>query len=159
MFDMNTNTLLKKSAHQAVAAKVSVVLATLLGVFSLSSQAQQSSAQFDVVINLQNSGGSPIAGLCLSGTSVGTLGTTVNVDCMTGTAANFSGTAANFSGNTLSLPWATIQNNSSYRFMLGTYGVTELLDTVDNFTGVSTIITWRTMNLIDRHYLEMMVHW
>lgn len=43
--------------------------------------------------------------------------------------------------------------------MLGTYGVTELLDTVDNFTGVSTIITWRTMNLIDRHYLEMMVHW
>lgn len=152
MFDMNTNTLLKKSAHQAVAAKVSVVLAALLGVFSLSSQAQQSSAQFDVAINLQNSGGLANAGLCLSGTSIGTLGTTVNVDCMTGTAVNFS-------GNTLSLPSAKIQNNSSYHFMLNTYGVTELLDTADNFTGVSNIITWRTINLSDRDYLELMVHW
>ena len=149
---MNTNTLLKKSAHQAVAAKVSVVLAALLGVFSLSSQAQQSSAQFDVAINLQNSGGLANAGLCLSGTSIGTLGTTVNVDCMTGTAVNFS-------GNTLSLPSAKIQSNSSYRFMLNTYGVTELRDTVDNFPGVSNIITWRTINLSDRDYLELMVHW
>jgi hypothetical protein len=73
MFDMNTNTSLKKSEHQAVAAKVSVVLAALLGVFSLSSQAQQSSAQFDVVINLQNSGGSPNASLCRSASGVGLL--------------------------------------------------------------------------------------
>lgn len=152
MFDMNANTLLKKSEHQAVAAKVSVVLAALLGVFSLSSQAQQSSAQFDVVINLQNSGGSPIAGLCRSGTSVGTIGSTVSVDCMTGNTANFS-------GNTLSLPSATVQNIGSYRFMLNSYGVTELLDTVDNFSGVSTIITWRTIYLSHRDYLEMMVHW
>jgi hypothetical protein len=152
MFDMNANTLLKKSEHQAVAAKVSVVLAALLGVFSLSSQAQQSSAQFDVVINLQNSGGSPIAGLCRSGTNVGTIGSTVSVDCMTGNTANFS-------GNTLSLPSATIQNIGSYRFMLNSYGVTELLDTVDNFSGVSTIITWRTIYLSNRDYLEMMVHW
>lgn len=152
MFDMNTNTLLKKSEHQAVAAKVSVVLAALLGVFSLSSQAQQSSTQFDVVINLQNSGGSPIAGLCRSGTNVGTIGSTVSVDCMTGNTANFS-------GNTLSLPSATIQNIGSYRFLLNSYGVTELLDTVDNFSGVSTIITWRTIYLSHRDYLEMMVHW
>ncbi len=152
MFDMNANTSLKKSEHQAVAAKVSVVLAALLGVFSLSSQAQQSSAQFDVVINLQNSGGSPIAGLCRSGTSVGTMGSTVSVDCMTGNTANFS-------GNTLSLPSATIQNIGSYRFMLNSYGVTELLDTVDNFSGVSTIITWRAVYLSHRDYLEMMVHW
>lgn len=152
MFDMNANTLLKKSEHRAVAAKVSVVLAALLGVFSLSSQAQQSSAQFDVVINLQNSGGSPIAGLCRSGTSVGTIGSTVSVDCMTGNTANFS-------GNALSLPSATIQNIGSYRFMLNSYGVTELLDTVDNFSGVSTIITWRAIYLSNRDYLEMMVHW
>jgi len=145
MFDMNANTLLKKSEHQAVAAKVSVVLAALLGVFSLSSQAQQSSAQFDVVINLQNSGGSPIAGLCRSGTNIGTIGSTVSVDCMT--------------GNTLSLPSATIQNIGSYRFMLNSYGVTELLDTVDNFSGVSTMITWRAIYLSHRDYLEMMVHW
>ena len=152
MFDMNANTLLKKSEHQAVAAKVSVVLAALLGVFSLSSQAQQSSAQFDVVINLQNSGGSPIAGLCRSGTNIGTIGSTVSVDCMTGNTANFS-------GNTLSLPSATIQNIGSYRFMLNSYGVTELLDTVDNFSGVSTMITWRAIYLSHRDYLEMMVHW
>jgi len=145
MFDMNANTSLKKSEHQAVAAKVSVVLAALLGVFSLSSQAQQSSAQFDVVINLQNSGGSPIAGLCRSGTNIGTIGSTVSVDCMT--------------GNTLSLPSATIQNIGSYRFMLNSYGVTELLDTVDNFSGVSTMITWRAIYLSHRDYLEMMVHW
>ena len=152
MFDMNANTLLKKSEHQAVAAKVSVVLAALLGVFSLSSQAQQNSAQFDVVINLQNSGGSPIAGLCRSGTNVGTIGSTVSVDCMTGNTANFS-------GNTLSLPSAMIQNIGSYRFMLNSYGVTELLDTVDNFSGVSTMITWRAIYLSHRDYLEMMVHW
>lgn len=57
------------------------------------------------------------------------------------------------------MPSATIQNIGSYRFMLNSYGVTELLDTVDNFSGVSTMITWRAIYLSHRDYLEMMVHW
>lgn len=146
-----TITLLGKPAHRAIAAKVSVALAALLGVWVLPSQAGQSSGQFPVTINLQNSGGLPNAGLCRSRTTIGTFGTKVIVDCLTGTVVNFSGDAS-------SLPWATVRDNS-FRFMLNSYGVVGLQGTLDNYAGMGTVTTWRTINLSDYDYLELMVHW
>ena len=148
---MNKITLHEKSAHQAVAAKASIVLAALLGVWAVPSQAAQSTGQFAVTINLQNSGVLPNAGLCRSSTSIGTFGTTVIVDCLTGTVVNFTGTSS-------SLPWATVQENS-FRFMLNSYGAVGIPVTLDNYAGVGTITTWRTIKLNDRDYLELMIHW
>jgi hypothetical protein len=148
---MKNITLYKNTDHRASAANASAALAALLGVWVLPSQAAQSIGQFPVMINLQNSGGLPNAGLCRSRTSIGTFGTTVIVDCLTGTVVNFTGNASN-------LPWATVQDNS-FRFMLNSYGAVGLPGSLDNYAGVGTITTWRIIKLSNRDYLELMIHW
>jgi hypothetical protein len=141
----------KALSHQAAAAIKLLLLAALLGGWVLPSQAKQASAPFTVSINLQtNSGALPNTGICRSTSMVGAFGTTVTVYCATGAIASFSGDPS-------TLPWTTKQD-SSYRYVTQVSRGSELLGTLDIYTG-GTVTTWRMINLAHRDYLEMMVHW
>jgi hypothetical protein len=137
--------------RRAAAAEKLLFLAALLGVWVFPSQAAQTSAPFNLTINLQNSGGRiPNSGLCRSTSMIGTFGSTITVYCS-------SGAIADFSGDPSTLPWTTKQD-SSYRFVTQVSRAGELLGTIDIYTG-GTITSWRMIRLVDRDYLEMMVHW
>jgi len=81
---------------------------------------------------------------------IGTFGASMTVYCATGTIASFSGDPS-------TLPWTTKQD-SSYRFVTQVSRAGELLGTIDIYTG-GTVTSWRVIRLVDRDYLEMMVHW
>lgn len=143
---MNKTSYVGVHVPQASAAKA-FALAALLFFWALPSQAAQSNTQFTLTINLQ----SPNAGLCQSGTRIGTFGATVTVVCTTGTAEKFS-------GNIASLPTTTADDNS-YRFLTQISRSGEPLGTVDSYVGIGTVTSWRVVNLDNQDYLEMMVHW
>jgi hypothetical protein len=137
--------------RQAVATKKLLILAALLGVWTLPSQASQISTPFALTINLQNNNGSlPNAGLCRSSSIIGTFGSTMTVYCSTGVITSFSGDPSSF-------PWTTKQD-SSYRFVTQVSRAGETLGTIDINTG-GTVTSWRVIRLANRDYLEMMLHW
>lgn len=137
--------------RRAASAEKLLMAAALLGVWVLPSHAAQTSAPITLTINLQNSGSSiPNSGLCRSTSMIGTFGSTMTVYCS-------SGAIADFSGDPSTLPWTTKQD-SSYRYVTQVSRAGELLGTIDIYTG-GTITSWRMIRLVDRDYLEMMVHW
>lgn len=150
---MSNITLLVKFVHRAVAANALILLAALLGVWSLPSQAGQSNGSFVVSINLNGGGpgGTSNTALCRSSSGIGAFGATLTVVCSNGAIVNLS-------GNTSNLPWTTTQD-SSYRYMLNVYSAGQPLGVVDIYTGVGTVTTWRMIKLNHQDYLEMMLHW
>jgi len=147
---MNKATHFKAHTRRAVSVKKLLLLAALLGAWVLPSQAAQTSAPFNLTINLQNSSSMPDSGLCRSTSMIGTFGSTMTVYCS-------SGAIASFSGDPSTLPWTTKQD-SSYRFVTQVSRAGELMGTIDIYTG-GTVTSWRVIRLTDRDYLEMMVHW
>ena len=118
----------------------------LMGNWAAPAFAGTAQTSFAVQINLQNE-----AGLCRSGTSIGTFGAAVTVVCNTGARADFS-------GDTTNAPWTSMQD-SSYRFVTQVSRAGESLGTVDSYTGGGTVTSWRIFSLANLDYLEMMVHW
>jgi len=150
--------LLEKSVLRITAANILPILAAaLLCAWAIPGHAGQSTGQFPVTINLQNSsasapGAAPNTALCRSGTMVGAFGSSVTVVCSTGAVVSSAGTGAS------NLPWTTMPDNT-YRFMFSAYRDGDQYRTVDNYSGAGTIASWRRIKLNDRDYLEMMLHW
>jgi hypothetical protein len=143
-----------KSIDHAVAANSLALLAALLYVSPISSEAAQGSRPFTVTINLLSSdpsGGTANSATCRTSSGVGVFGATLTVVCSTGAFVNYS-------GNSSTLPW-TKTPSSAFRYLIAPYGAGLPLGTIDSYTGVGTITTWRTIHLDHQDYLEMMVHW
>lgn len=147
--------LLEKRFIRSGAANTLMVLAALLVFWAPAGQAGQSSGRFDVAINLQSSGGAPATApttvLCRSGSGIGAFGSTLTVNCATGTIA---GVAEGFAN----LPWTSLQE-SSYRYLLNVYQEGRQLGSVESNIGAGTVTSWRLIKLNHQDYLEMMLHW
>ena len=150
MIDNVINRALKKPA---VAAAV-CVLAALLFLWPSFARAAQDNGQFSVRIALQ-SNQQQNSGLCRSAAQIGAFGLVVIVECDTGAIASYD-------GNPTDLPWTTMQDNSSFRFVANVTRAGELLgslDKYDSFAEAGTITSWRLVKLDKMSYFEMMKHW
>jgi len=136
----------KNISHQRIAAKV-LTLAAILFLWASPVQAAIRSAQFDVSINLLSDAIST-KGLCLTHTGSGTFGATITYVCSTGTTVDISTNQAD-----------TPVRGDAYRFLTHIIKAGVSLGTVDSYSGGGTITSWRMVNLANREYLEMMVHW
>ena len=150
MPDNVLNRALKKSAVAAVVC----VLGALLVLWPSFARAAQNNGQFSVRITLQ-SNQQQNSGLCRSASQIGAFGIVVIVECDTGTIASYD-------GNPTDLPWTTMQDNSSFRFVANVTRAGELLgplDKYDSFAEAGTITSWRLVKLDKMSYFEMMMHW
>lgn len=140
---MNKNVYRRTLTFLGVAARV-FALAALLGLWASHSQAAQSSAQFTVSINLLAASPQPgeprQTGFCQKSTGAGAFGATVTFVCTTGAMVDIS-------------------PDGPYRFVTNISIDGRPLSTVDSYTGIGTITSWRVVNLANLDYLEMMVHW
>ena len=127
------------------------MFAALLGIWALPGQAAQTNGSFPVSINLLSGGGPSNTALCRSSSGIGAFGTALTIVCSNGTVVNYPGDPSN-------LPWINTQD-SSYDYFLTVYSAGQPIGTVDSYTGVGTVTTWRMINLGHQDYLEMMVHW
>ncbi len=127
--------------HAAVARFF--VLAALLVLWVPPSQAALSNGQFSVSINLlmgnPQTGEAQQTGFCKESTGTGNFAAAVTYVCSTGTVVDVSPTGA-------------------YRYVTVFRGG-KLWGTVDSYTGIGTITSWRVVSLTDLDYLEMMVLW
>ena len=132
-------------SYQMVAARVLTLSATLF-LWASPIQAAISSSQFEVSINLLSDTSSN-KGLCISKSS-GPFSATITYVCTTGTTVDISSSKA---GKPV--------RGDAYRFLTHISKAGISLGTVDSYSGGGTITSWRMVNLANREYLEMMVHW
>jgi len=128
-----------------------ILIAALLTLWASPGHAAQSSAQFIVLINFNNQGEPPNAGLCRSSARVGVFGEAVTVICS-------SGKIVPFSGDTSELPWSPAQDGS-YRFVALAPQSYESLGEISSYAGVGTVTSWRVVRLSNMDYLELMIGW
>ncbi len=151
MKNISLQNVTKKSAGAAVFSG----LAALLVLWASNTHAAQANGGFSVLINLQSSQQQQNSRLCRSGTQVGTFGAAMIVECATGTAASYA-------GNPSDLPWTTMLDNSSYRFVTNVDqygGLFGIIDRYDSYAEAGTVTTWRKVRLDKMNYFEMMLHW
>lgn len=123
--------------------------------YALPINAAQLSGQFNVTVNLLNSGSpntnAPKSGFCRSTNAPGSFGATVTVVCATEAVVDIS---PNKNADSF-LP----THGGAYRYMIQANRGSELLDIIDSYVGVGSIASWRVIKLADREYLEMLVDW
>lgn len=123
--------------------------------------AAQSTAQFSVTVDLQGGPGSPGSPLpssqsafCRLTNMPGAFGATVVVVCSTGVVVDETTPATTTPGSSRApLP------SGAYRFATQVNREGLIIDQRDIYSGLGTITSWRRVNLIDRDYTEMTVHW
>lgn len=116
------------------------------------SMAAQSSNAFNVVVRLNNPAAPPPldSAFCRSSTGRDYFGATVTVVCATGAVVDI---AALGDG----MPWKPT-HGGAYRFITQFSTTIDYQSTINN-RGVGTVTSWRTVNLQDRDYLELLIGW
>lgn len=156
---MDTVDLHKKPVLLSGAAKVVWILTALLGVWAFPAHAAQNSGQFAVSINLLTGslqpGTTPKTGFCRSYTGTSAFGATLTFVC---TTVCTTGTIVDISPGEAATSWAST-NGGAYRYVARISKAGEQLGTVESYSGIGTITSWRVVNLTNLDYLEMMVHW
>lgn len=113
--------------------------------------AAQSSSQFRVTANLQDKATAPTSVFCRTDSMPGSFGATVTVVCATGIVVDIS---PPHSG----VPWAGT-HGGAYRYATQVNWAGQVVGTVDIYSGLGTITSWRVVNLVDRVYVEMTLNW
>lgn len=108
--------------------------------------AAQTNNVFNVVVNLNKS----TSAFCRSNTGRGSYGATVTVVCETGEVVNIAEL-----GN--GMPWKAT-HGGAYRFITE-FSTANDYRTASNDRGVGTVTSWRTVNLQDRDYIELLIGW
>ena len=115
------------------------------------SLAAQTTNAFNVVIRLNNSNNGGLdSAFCRSSTGRTNFGATVTVVCATGAVVDITAI-----GN--GMPWKPT-HGGAYRFITQLSTAADYRDTINN-QGVGTVTSWRTVNLQDRDYLELLIGW
>jgi hypothetical protein len=152
---MTMTTFCRQIRNSAIAARAllaaSVLLASSLLQASIGMAAQAPNA-FNVVVRLNNPAAPPPSdsAFCRSSTGRGYYGATVTVVCATGTVVDISAI-----GN--GMPWKPT-HGGAYRFITQFSTASDYQSTINNH-GVGTVTSWRTVNLQDRDYLELLIGW
>ena len=114
------------------------------------SLAAQSSNAFNVVVRFNNNDAGLDSAFCRSSTDRTRFGATVTVVCATGAVVDIAAI-----GN--GMPWKPT-HGGAYRFITQFSTAADYRDTINN-QGVGTVTSWRTVNLQDRDYLELLIGW
>jgi hypothetical protein len=116
--------------------------------------AAQTKNAFTVAVQTIGSGSpkNPVSdsAFCRSNTLRGSFGATVTVVCKTGTVVDIEAL-----GN--GAPWKPT-HGGAYRFITRFAVAGDYRDTISS-RGVGTVTSWRTVNLHDRDYLELLIGW
>lgn len=128
-----------------------VGMALVLGVCALPGHAATSGTRFNVTVDLQSGERAPTTEFCRTSDAAGAFGATVTVVCSTGAVVDIS------SGQS-GMPWVPM-HGGAYRHLFHVTRNGELLGTVDSYTGLGTVTSWRVVHLDNRDYLELTVGW
>jgi hypothetical protein len=126
-----------------------LAMGLLLGCPSLALLAAQTNGSF--IVRTMLTGGAPSTGLCRNTPGASAFGTTVTVVCSTGVQVGLE--PAN-----LARPWAPT-HGGAFRYVTQVSSSSELLGTVDIYSGVGTVTALRVVSFADKEYLEMTVGW
>jgi hypothetical protein len=128
-----------------------LALAAAVSMSSCPAAAAQSSSRFGVTVNLETSGGPPSSAFCRTTSLPGSFGATVTIVCSTGVVVDIAP----------SRPGAPLSpmHGGSYRYLTQVSVGGQILGTVDLYSGLGTITSWRVVNLVDRQYVEMTLNW
>ena len=134
---------LKKAAGAlALAAAFSAIPGTV--------DARQSSSQFQVTVDYRDAN-NPASAFCRSSNPPGSFGATVTYVCSTGAVVDISPSHPG-------MPWSPT-HGGAYRYITQVQVGGQLVGTVDIYSGLGTITSWRVVNLVDRQYVEMTLNW
>ena len=107
--------------------------------------AEQSSSQFRIAADLQ-SAAAPSAAFCRTTSRPGVFGATLTIVCSTGVAVD--------------KPAAPARGDAfGYRYLTQVSLGGQILGTVDLYSGLGTVSSWRVVNLADRRYVEVTLSW
>ena len=126
-------------------------MALLLGLCALPGFAAKGGAGFNVTVDLQSGERAPTTEFCRTSNAVGGFGATVTVVCSTGAVVDIS------SGQS-GMPWVPM-HGGAYRYLFHITRNGEVVGTVDSYTGVGTVTSWRIVQAVNRDYLELTVGW
>lgn len=126
------------------------LLAGALLAASILQSSMASAAQTNNVFNVVVSLNKPTSAFCRSNTGHGSYGATVTVVCETGEVVDIAAL-----GN--GMPWKPT-HGGAYRFITEFSTATDYLTAI-NDRGVGTVTSWRTVNLQDRDYIELLIGW
>ena len=115
--------------------------------------ASQSGAQFRVSVDLQ-SNTNPNSAFCRTNSLPGAFGATVTIVCSTGVVVDV-GPPPRYR----SREYGDISHGGAYRYLTQVAFGGQILGTVDIYSGLGTITSWRVVNLVDRQYVEMTLNW
>ena len=114
-------------------------------------RAVQLSTGFNVTIKLQPAQPPANTALCKSSNIPGAFGATVTIVCATGAIIDLA-------PNSPRQPYVPT-HGGAFRYVTQVSNASGLLGTVDVYSGVGTITTWRVISAAQREYLEMTVGW
>lgn len=113
--------------------------------------AAQLATPFNVTVRLP---GASKAGFCTKGAEPSTFGAIVTIVCATGAVVDVAAPRN-------ATVWTPI-HGGAYRFLRispdEVQGV-QYVQSMESFTGVGTVTSWRMVSLADRDYLEMLIGW
>ena len=112
--------------------------------------AGQSSSRFQVTVDY-HSDTNPTSAFCRSSDVPHSFGSTVTYVCATGVVVDISPTHPG-------MPWSPT-HGGAYRYITQVNVGGQVLGTVDIYSGLGTITSWRVVNLVDRQYVEMTLNW
>ncbi len=124
-------------------------LVAMLVLFATSAHSAQVGGHFNVTVNLQNRvSPAPTSIFCRSSPALA-FGAVLTVVCSTGAVVDVS-------ANPNAIPYAPL-NGNSYRYIM--HDTAGYIDSIDDFSSLGTVTTWRMIDLADRDYLEVLVGW
>ena len=135
-----------------------LALAALLSIPPCSASAATSAAQFSLSVDLVTSTtptASPrrptaTSAFCRTDSMPGAFGATVTIVCSTGVVVNIEPPR----GAALAP-----MHGGAYRYLTQVAVGGQILGTVDIYSGLGTITSWRVVTLGDRRYVEMTLNW
>lgn len=130
-------------------------LAACLSIAMPAAWAAQSSAGFQLSVDLRTDDGkivkNPRSAFCRTDSLPGTFGATVTIVCSTGVIVDVE--APRFQDRLSPV------HGGAYRYLTQVTVGGQILGTVDIYSGLGTITSWRVVNLVDRQYVEMTLNW
>jgi hypothetical protein len=128
-----------------------LALAALLWMGAGAACAGQANAPFSVSVSLQKAGAFPDSAFCRMDNLPGAFGATITVVCSTGVVVDVSPSRPG--------PPLAPMHGGAYRYLTQVSAAGQILGTVDIYSGLGTITSWRVVRLVDREYVEMTLNW
>jgi hypothetical protein len=142
-------------SKRKLAAAGPLVLAAMFCCISPSVHAAHTSGQFNVLSTLLTTNSSVMSktGFCTQSPNPSSFGAVVTIVCATGAVADIQAPKT-------AIPWTPL-HGGAYRFsrLAGDAAGVQFSGAIDSYIGSGTITSWRSVNLADRDYLEMLVGW